>query len=116
MYILALASPSKAGKNGGVHFGKLVKLLGNLAVLVEAIADAFRIAKGFLPVREFAPATKLLDPLVLVFELIALDYIADNFPLGFSDSFGLVSVILTASYLNYSILYNTSLSLSFGTF
>jgi hypothetical protein len=28
-----------------------VKLFGNTAELVEAIADAFRMAKGFLPVR-----------------------------------------------------------------
>ena len=47
-----LASPSNGGKKGGVALGKLVKLLGNLAVLVLAIADAFKIAKGFFPVRE----------------------------------------------------------------
>ena len=68
-----LASPSSGGKNGGVHFGKFVKLFGNLAVLVEAIADAFRIANGFLPVSELAPAIRLLVPLVFVLELIAFD-------------------------------------------
>jgi hypothetical protein len=43
--------------------------LGNLAVDVEAIAEAFNIAKGFFPVMLF-PAlpgpTRLLVPLVLV--------------------------------------------------
>lgn len=39
-------------KNGGVAFGKFVKLLGNVAPPeTEAIALALRIAKGFLPVR-----------------------------------------------------------------
>lgn len=32
--------------------GRFVKLLGNFAVLVLAIADAFKIANGFLPVKE----------------------------------------------------------------
>ena len=35
--------------------GKLVKLLGKTAVLVEAMADAFRMANGFLPVRLVCP-------------------------------------------------------------
>jgi len=48
-----LASPSRGGRNGGVTLGKLVKLFGNFAVLVLAIADALSIAKGFFPVREF---------------------------------------------------------------
>ena len=50
--------------------GRFWKLLGNLAVDVEAIADAFKIAKGFLPVIELPaagpPETRLLVPLVLV--------------------------------------------------
>jgi hypothetical protein len=64
--VVFLASPSSAGKKGGVTFGKFVKLFGNFAVLVLAMAEAFRIAKGFFPVRELAPPTKLLLPLVLV--------------------------------------------------
>lgn len=50
--------------------GRLVKLFGNFAVLVLAIAEAFRMANGFLPVREFPPdeppLTRLEVPLVLV--------------------------------------------------
>lgn len=68
-----MASPSSGGKKGGVAFGRLVKLFGNLAVLVLAIAEAFNIAKGFLPVKELPdpplpcpPLTKLLVPLVFV--------------------------------------------------
>ena len=47
-----LSSPSKGGKNGGDTLGKLLKLLGNYAEVVEAIAEAFRMTKGFFPVRE----------------------------------------------------------------
>lgn len=58
--------------------GRLVKLLGNLAVLVLAIADAFSIANGFLPVKELPeplyPPTRLLVPLVLVELVIPLFY------------------------------------------
>jgi hypothetical protein len=44
-------------------------LLGKIAWHVEAIAEAFRIAKGFFPVTEFPePATKFVVPLVLVLE------------------------------------------------
>lgn len=48
--------------------GRLVKLLGNLAVEVLAMAEAFRIANGFLPVREFPPEplTRFVVPEVLV--------------------------------------------------
>ena len=50
--------------------GRFWKLFGNLAVEVEAMAEALRIAKGFLPVIELPaaapPETKLLVPLVLV--------------------------------------------------
>lgn len=70
MYVVCLLSPSRGGRKGGVTFGKFWKLLGNLAVEVEAIAEAFRIAKGFFPVIELPaaapPETKLLVPLVLV--------------------------------------------------
>ncbi len=41
----------------------------SLAVVVLAIAEALRMAKGFFPVREFElppPLTRLLVPLVLV--------------------------------------------------
>ena len=45
-------------------------MFGNLAVEVEAIAEALSIAKGFFPVIEFPaaapPDTKLLVPLVFV--------------------------------------------------
>ena len=53
VYLVFLASPSSGGRKGGVTLGRLVKLLGNLAVLVLAMAEALRIAKGFLPVSEF---------------------------------------------------------------
>lgn len=73
VYVCCLASPSRAGRNGGYTLGRLVKLFGNLAVVVLAIADALRIANGFLPVNEFPPwplpeppDTRLLVPLVLV--------------------------------------------------
>ena len=49
--------------------GRFWKLLGNLAVRVLAMAEAFRMAKGSFPVMEFPlpePLTKLLVPLVLV--------------------------------------------------
>ena len=65
-----LASPSSGGRKGGVTFGRFVKLLGNFAVEVDAIAEALRIAKGFFPVRELPPweppLTKLLVPDVFV--------------------------------------------------
>lgn len=71
VYVLCLASPSSAGRKGGDTFGRFVKLFGNLAMLVLAMADAFSMAKGFFPVRELPellppPLTKLLVPLVLV--------------------------------------------------
>ncbi len=49
--------------------GRFWKLLGNLAVLVLAIADALRIANGFLPVMELpelALLTIFVVPLVFV--------------------------------------------------
>lgn len=70
MYLLFFSSPSKGGRKGGVTLGRLAKLFGNLAVLVLAMAEALRMAKGFLPVRELfcplPPDTRLLVPLVLV--------------------------------------------------
>jgi hypothetical protein len=69
------SSPSSGGRKGGVTLGRLVKLLGNLAALVLAMADALRIAKGFLPVRELLwppPDTRLLVPLVFVVEEMPL--------------------------------------------
>ena len=68
MYLVFLSYPSNAGRKGGVALGKFWKLLGNLAVLVLAIADALSIANGFLPVMEF-PAlllTIFVVPLVFV--------------------------------------------------
>ena len=43
---------SKAARNGGETLGRFVKLLGNTHVAGSAIAEAFRIAKGFLPVMD----------------------------------------------------------------
>ena len=52
-------------KNGGVAFGKLVKLFGKVAPPeTEAIADALRIANGFLPVRVVYPRLDLAFMLV----------------------------------------------------
>ena len=42
-------------KKGGVTFGKFAKLFGKTAVAGDAIAEAFRIAKGFFPVSEVCP-------------------------------------------------------------
>lgn len=39
-------------RKGGVALGKFVKLLGKDAGVIEAIADAFKIVNGFLPVRD----------------------------------------------------------------
>lgn len=69
VYVLFLTESSNGGKNGGYTLGKLAKLLGKVALVGEAIADAFRIVKGFLPVTELPPApedTRLVLPLVLV--------------------------------------------------
>ena len=75
--MLFFASPSSGSRKGGVAFGRFVKLFGNFATFELAIADAFKIAKGFFPVRELAPPTKLLLPLVLVVDEIPLDYGVD---------------------------------------
>ena len=65
-----MASPSRGGRKGGDTFGRFWKLFGNLAVEVDAIAEALSIAKGFLPVIEFPaaapPDTRLLVSLVFV--------------------------------------------------
>lgn len=42
-------------KNGGCTFGRFVKLFGKVAEDTEAIAEAFKIANGFLPVNEVYP-------------------------------------------------------------
>jgi hypothetical protein len=63
-----LSSPSSGGRKGGVAFGKFWKLFGNFAVLLLAMAEALRIANGFLPVIEL-PAlllTMFVVPLVFV--------------------------------------------------
>ena len=39
-------------RKGGETFGKLAKLFGKTAVAGEAMADALRIANGFLPVND----------------------------------------------------------------
>ena len=113
MYLVLLSSPSRGGKNGGKTLGKFVKLLGKTAEVGEAIAEALRMAKGFLPVTELPwdyppPPTRLEVPLVLVLSeipfLVALvSLLAD---LGF------ISGRFKASSLNYSMLYRVSLILS----
>ena len=65
---MLFVSGSSGSRKGGVTFGRLVKLLGNFVVLELAIAEAFKIAKGFFPVNEFPPPTRLDVPLVFVFE------------------------------------------------
>ena len=45
----------RGSKNGGDTFGRFVKLFGNTADPVDAIADAFRMANGFLPVKLVCP-------------------------------------------------------------
>ena len=42
---------SSGSRKGGWTFGKLVKLLGKTAEEVEAMAEALRMANGFLPVK-----------------------------------------------------------------
>ena len=69
VYLVFLSSPSRGGRKGGVALGRFWKLLGNLAVLVLAMADALSMAKGFLPVMELPWAlllTMLVVPLVFV--------------------------------------------------
>ncbi len=84
VYVLLLASPSSAGRKGGVTLGRLVKLLGNWAPCVEAMADALRIANGFLPVMDEPPPeedpTKLELPLVFVELEMPLAPMPDPFP------------------------------------
>lgn len=46
--------------------GKLVKLFGNVAYETLAIAEAFKMANGFLPV-------KLVWPLLLFFPFMVVD-------------------------------------------
>ena len=63
----------KGGRNGGCTFGKFVKLFGNTAFWDAAMADALRIANGFLPVNvEFPPPApiRLLVPDDLSLSLI----------------------------------------------
>ncbi len=42
---------SRGSRKGGDTLGRFVKLFGKTAELVDAIADALRMAKGFLPVK-----------------------------------------------------------------
>lgn len=72
--MLCFSLASRGGRKGGDTFGRFVKLFGNLAEEVEAIADALSMANGFFPVSELPPPdplddelfTKLLVPLVFV--------------------------------------------------
>ena len=52
------------GKNGGVAFGKFVKLLGKTAFYEAAMAEAFRMAKGFFPVNVVLPPPEPIRLLV----------------------------------------------------
>jgi hypothetical protein len=57
--------PSRGGRNGGVALGRFVKLFGKTAFYVAAIAEALRMANGFLPVRVELPPpvpTRLFVP------------------------------------------------------
>ena len=51
---------SSGSRNGGDTLGRFVKLFGNTAELVDAIADAFRIANGFFPVRLVCPPLPII--------------------------------------------------------
>jgi hypothetical protein len=89
----------------------LEKLFGNLAVLVLAIADAFRMAKGFFPVKELPwpppDPTRLLVPLVfVVLEMpFAAGPVAGAMPLPPSACFWSATELkLRTSARNYSIL------------
>jgi hypothetical protein len=108
---VSLIESSWGGRNGGYTLGKLAKLLGKTALVGEAIADAFNMANGFLPVMLLPgpPPTKLLFPLVLV-ELL-IPFVA---PIGLFTYYS-GELIFKASDLNCSMLYNTSLILSLGT-
>jgi hypothetical protein len=67
---MSFSSGRSASRNGGETFGKFVKLLGKTAELVDAIADAFRMAKGFFPVRlvwPWLPPVSILEAPELVF-------------------------------------------------
>ena len=55
-------SRSTGSKNGGETFGRFVKLFGNTHVAGSAIAEAFKIAKGFLPVIDEPPPYFDVDP------------------------------------------------------
>ena len=65
VYKHSLSFPSNAGRKGGTTFGRFVKLFGKTAFYVAAIAEALRIANGFLPVNvefPFPVPTKLFVP------------------------------------------------------
>ena len=71
VYVSSFSSWLSGSKNGGDTLGKLVKLLGKTADPLEAIADAFRIANGFLPVKLVYPwlPLSILEAPELVFSL-----------------------------------------------
>lgn len=80
---------SSSGKNGGDTLGRFVKLFGNTAFWVAAIAEAFNIANGFLPVKVELPdpvPTKLLVPddlsLSLIIFLFKVEF-PSAYPLAF---------------------------------
>ena len=80
-----MSLPYNGGKNGGETFGRFVKLFGKTAFCVAAIAEAFKIANGFLPVRVEDPdpePTRLLVPEDLSLSLIIFEFKA-LFPASF---------------------------------
>ena len=67
-----MSAPSRGGKNGGLTFGRFVKLFGKIACWLDAIADAFKMANGFLPVKVELPEP---DPMRLfVPELLSVSF------------------------------------------
>ena len=69
MYV-SVSLESSGSRNGGDTLGKLVKLLGKTAEEVDAMAEAFRMAKGFFPVRLVYPwLPRALEAPALVFSL-----------------------------------------------
>jgi len=132
VYVLSFSYSVNGGKKGGVTFGRLVKLFGNTAFWVAAIAEAFKIANGFFPVTVwlFPPLpTRLFVPedlslsLIILFAIAELLYVdikfLDSLPelprelvlellvlsvLLFDMGFNLISGWSMASNLNCSIL------------
>ena len=96
--------------------GKLAKLFGNIVLLFDAIAEAFKREKGFLPVTE-EPATFAPEELYSVF--LGFTPSPASMPDLLSTIFPLLRSIggsIIASALYYSTLYIFSLIISKGKF